>query len=724
MYSFSRLSSHLGLSLAGILFLVGCGGAGGNAGGGNQGQTPASLTLVIDTTDLAVGESIPATVETADNLPSAVTWAVDGVVNGDASVGSISGSGTTITYTAPAVEGSHVLAATSTQDPARSASVQLKIRKATNSATVTLSPAASTVAASGTAAYQATVTGTDSQTITWFVDNVRNGNASAGTLSPNGNQTHVLYTAPSAAGVHTIKAVATNTAGAGASGSTTVTVQVAAQSPAIQSFSASPATITSGQGTILVWSTTGATQLSLAPTVGIVTGLSTQNVSPTLTTTYTLTARNAAGQTSTATTTVTVTPAPTSPTITSQPQGTAVTEGQTAAFSVTASSGTALSYQWRKNGSPISGATSRTYTTPMATVSDNGARFSAVVTNAAGTVTSSEALLTVTATSSKKWFGFGSLATGGDGYATIHVTNLNDSGSGSFRAAMGSNRTIVFDVGGQITLNSEVLGNNLVNLTIDGSTAPGPGITFLMHGIQFRSSHNIILTSFRHRGGDYGGGDSTGDGGNLVFFPDCYNVVVDRLSTSGYTDESIDFYDGSHDITIQNCIIGTASPGHTSLQYMVGNHSYNVTMYHNLAYLGGYRSPAVGWDTTGGSVATGIVGDVVNNLVWKYQSYGVTTYWGGKSNIVGNYFYTVAHPGESGRAVNFESNGQGYSNGNYSKDGSGVSGNTSTAFTVPAHAQITATSAAEGANFIKANAGCRVGGLDAYDQTVINDLAF
>jgi len=717
------MTALLSLSLVGMLSLVACGGAGTASGGGNQGTAPLSVSLVVDRTDVSVGETLDVNVVVEGTSNPAVTWEVDDVENGNATVGTITGSGAVYTYTAPVTEGEHVLAATSVLDATKSASVNIRIRKNTNSAIVTLSPVGSTVTAHGTVAYTASVSGTANQTLTWFVDNIRNGNTTVGALTSDGDQAHVLYTAPATGGTHTVKAVATNAAGATSSGSTTVTVQAPVLPPAIQGFSASPASITVGQGSILSWSTSGATQLSIAPSVGDVTGLASKNVSPASTTTYTLTARNAAGQTVTATTSVTVNPAPAVPVISSQPQGAAVTEGQAATFAVSATSVTTLGYQWRRNGSAISGATSRTYTTPATTVADSGVRFSVVVTNAAGSVTSSDALLTVNS-ATQKWFGFGSLATGGAGYSTVHVTNLNDSGAGSFRAAMGSNRTIVFDVGGEITLNSEVVGSSIVNLTVDGSTAPGPGITFLMHGIQFRNSHNIILTNFRHRGGDYGGGDATGDGGNLVFFPDCYNVVVDRLSTSGYTDESIDFYDGSHDITIQNCIIGTAAPGHTSLQYMVGNHSYNVTMYHNLAYLGGYRSPAVGWDTTGGSVATGIVGDVVNNLVWKYQSYGVTTYWGGKSNVVGNYFYTITRPGQSGRAVNFESNGLGYSSGNYSKDGSGVSGNTSTAFAVPAHAKITATSATEAANFIKTNAGCRVGGLDDYDQAVIDDLSF
>ena len=84
------------------------------------------------------------------------------------------------------------------------------------------------------------------------------------------------------------------------------------------------------------------------------------------------------------------------PAITTQPADQTVTVGQTATFSVTANGTAPLSYQWRKNGANISGATSASYTTPVAITADNGALFSVVVVNAAGNdVTSRGATLTV-----------------------------------------------------------------------------------------------------------------------------------------------------------------------------------------------------------------------------------------------------------------------------------------------------------------------------------------
>ena len=84
------------------------------------------------------------------------------------------------------------------------------------------------------------------------------------------------------------------------------------------------------------------------------------------------------------------------PTITTQPTSQTVTVGQTATFSVTANGSGTLTYQWSKSGNPIAGATSSGYTTPATTASDNGAQFSVSVTDAAGSVNSNSASLTVT----------------------------------------------------------------------------------------------------------------------------------------------------------------------------------------------------------------------------------------------------------------------------------------------------------------------------------------
>ena len=83
------------------------------------------------------------------------------------------------------------------------------------------------------------------------------------------------------------------------------------------------------------------------------------------------------------------------PSITTQPASTTVRVGKTAKFTVVATGATPLQYQWRKNGQNIVGATNSSYTTPAATLADNGSLYSVVVTNSLGSVASNNATLTV-----------------------------------------------------------------------------------------------------------------------------------------------------------------------------------------------------------------------------------------------------------------------------------------------------------------------------------------
>src|SRR5205085_1156291 len=86
---------------------------------------------------------------------------------------------------------------------------------------------------------------------------------------------------------------------------------------------------------------------------------------------------------------------PVPPAITTQPASETVSTGQTATFTVAATGTATRGYQWQKNGTAIGGATAASYTTPATTAADNGDQFTVVVSNAAGSVTSRAAALTV-----------------------------------------------------------------------------------------------------------------------------------------------------------------------------------------------------------------------------------------------------------------------------------------------------------------------------------------
>lgn len=85
------------------------------------------------------------------------------------------------------------------------------------------------------------------------------------------------------------------------------------------------------------------------------------------------------------------------PAITAQPTDRTVQVGATATFTVTATGTAPLTYQWKKGGTAITGATSASYTTPATVIGDSGAAFTVTVTNSAGSVTSNAATLTVQA---------------------------------------------------------------------------------------------------------------------------------------------------------------------------------------------------------------------------------------------------------------------------------------------------------------------------------------
>ena len=120
------------------------------------------------------------------------------------------------------------------------------------------------------------------------------------------------------------------------------------------------------------------------------------------------------------------------PSITTQPASQTVTAGQSATFDVVARGSGTLTYQWKKNGTPIGGATSSTYTTPAATASDNGAQFNVLVSDSTGNVASNAAALTVSAATallnaSTASLSFASVNLGSNSVLGVTFTNAGNS---------------------------------------------------------------------------------------------------------------------------------------------------------------------------------------------------------------------------------------------------------------------------------------------------------
>jgi PKD repeat protein len=109
----------------------------------------------------------------------------------------------------------------------------------------------------------------------------------------------------------------------------------------------------------------------------------------------TLTVTDTAGASDSASVTILVTDPIVAPSITTQPVGRTVNEGQSATFSITASGTAPLAYRWQRGGVDIAGATQASYTTPAASMADNGSTYRCIVSNTAGTATSNPATLTV-----------------------------------------------------------------------------------------------------------------------------------------------------------------------------------------------------------------------------------------------------------------------------------------------------------------------------------------
>jgi hypothetical protein len=246
--------------------------------------------------------------------------------------------------------------------------------------------------------------------------------------------------------------------------------------------------------------------------------------------------------------------------------------------------------------------------------------------------------------------GYGRFSQGGRGGRVIKVTNLNDSGPGSLRAAVEAEgpRIVVFDVSGIITLESRlVIRKANSNLTVAGQTAPGKGICVRKYNFGMMGASHVIIRYIRVRPGDISG--QTLDGMGMASSDDC---VIDHCSISWTLDEAFSSR-GAKNITLQRTLISEAlnEAGHKG--YPPGTqHGYAASIggdigsfHHNLlAHCSGRN-----WSLAGGlskpkNEYAGRL-DIRNNVVYNWKN-RATDGGAHEVNFVNNYY-------KPGPATNF-----------------------------------------------------------------------
>ena len=261
--------------------------------------------------------------------------------------------------------------------------------------------------------------------------------------------------------------------------------------------------------------------------------------------------------------------------------------------------------------------------------------------------------------------GGGMYTTGGRGGRIIHVTNLNDSGTGSLRAAVEASgpRIVVFDVAGIIELSSKLRIRN-GDLTIAGQTAPGDGICIKNYATVVEAD-NVIIRFVRFRLGDQGA--NADDGEDAIWGRRQKDIIIDHCSMSWSIDECASFY-GNSNFTMQWCIL-TESLRHSV--HGKGNHGYggiwggeNASFHHNLLANHDSRNPRFDhpeiYENPSDPDRRGNV-DYRNNAVYNWGSNSTYGGEGGHFNMVGNYYRQG--PASRDRAYFIDANGIYTSNG-------------------------------------------------------------
>jgi hypothetical protein len=219
--------------------------------------------------------------------------------------------------------------------------------------------------------------------------------------------------------------------------------------------------------------------------------------------------------------------------------------------------------------------------------------------------------------------GAGKWTIGGRGGRVIAVTNLNDSGPGSLRAAVEASgrRTVVFRTSGTLFLQSPLRVQNPY-LTLAGQTAPGQGFTVAGHDFIILASQ-VIVRHLRFRPGDLARKDV-----DAVAVLRGNNIILDHLSASWGVDEVLSVTPDARDVTVQWCLISeslhdsvhSSGQPHGKGSLIRGRNGARVSFHHNLYAHHADRAPLVqGLDPVTRD-PQGVHLDFRNNVIYDWGS--------------------------------------------------------------------------------------------------------